>query len=119
MANEISLSECDTSVNLPLVDIAGGAVGESRVLVLYTGGTIGMRTRDGGQSYCYLKQTILFSYLVYQPEAYYLPRAIRDLPPLNDKPYINEHYAQSKIVPYCLPPIRHMQKRIVYWVGDG
>uniref|UniRef100_A0A0M3IMT7 asparaginase n=1 Tax=Ascaris lumbricoides TaxID=6252 RepID=A0A0M3IMT7_ASCLU len=75
---------------------------ESRVLVLYTGGTIGMKCIDG----------------VYCPEQYYLPRAIRELPPLNDKEYIMAHYGDAKVKPYCLPPIRHMKKRIVYWVVE-
>ncbi|MFH4975166.1 hypothetical protein AB6A40_001875 [Gnathostoma spinigerum] len=75
---------------------------ESRLLVLYTGGTIGMKTIDG----------------VYQPVAAYLPKAIRDLPPLNDKEYIEQNYDDAKVKPYCLPPVRHMKKRIVYWVVE-
>ncbi|KHN73373.1 L-asparaginase, partial [Toxocara canis] len=75
---------------------------ESRVLVLYTGGTIGMKCIDG----------------VYCPEQYYLPRAIRELPPLNDKEYIEANYGDARVKPYCLPPIRHMKKRIVYWVVE-
>uniref|UniRef100_A0A915CJA0 asparaginase n=4 Tax=Ascarididae TaxID=6250 RepID=A0A915CJA0_PARUN len=75
---------------------------ESRVLVLYTGGTIGMKCIDG----------------VYCPEQYYLARAIRELPPLNDKDYITAHYGDAQVKPFCLPPIRHMKKRIVYWVVE-
>uniref|UniRef100_A0A0M3KAX5 asparaginase n=1 Tax=Anisakis simplex TaxID=6269 RepID=A0A0M3KAX5_ANISI len=73
---------------------------ESRVLVLYTGGTIGMKCVDG----------------VYCPQPHYLPRAMRDYPPLNDKAYIDMFYANETVKPYCLPAIRHMKKRIVYWI---
>ncbi|KAK0418946.1 hypothetical protein QR680_013866 [Steinernema hermaphroditum] len=78
------------------------AAHESRVLVLYTGGTIGMRTKDG----------------VYYPEPYYLPQAIRELPHLNDKEYVEANYKDSRITPYVLPQVRNMKKRIVYWVVE-
>ncbi|KAH7730834.1 Protein C27A7.5 d [Aphelenchoides avenae] len=76
---------------------------EARVLVIYTGGTIGMRCNERG---------------VYSPEPHYLPKAIRDLPPLNDKEYVAEHYAEVQVKPYSLPPVRGMRKRIVYWVVE-
>uniref|UniRef100_A0A9J2Q7E8 asparaginase n=1 Tax=Ascaris lumbricoides TaxID=6252 RepID=A0A9J2Q7E8_ASCLU len=73
---------------------------EARILVLYTGGTIGMRKIGP----------------VYRPEPYYLPCRIRELTHLNDKHYIDKNYADAKVKPYCLPPLRLMKKRIVYWL---
>ncbi|CAI5449974.1 unnamed protein product [Caenorhabditis angaria] len=78
------------------------ALPESRVLVLYTGGTIGMKSTDG----------------VYCPVAGYLPEVIRDIPPLNDRQYIEANYAQVAVRPYSLPPVRHMKKRVVYWIVE-
>uniref|UniRef100_A0A0R3RQ01 asparaginase n=1 Tax=Elaeophora elaphi TaxID=1147741 RepID=A0A0R3RQ01_9BILA len=75
---------------------------EARVLVLYTGGTIGMKCIDG----------------VYRPEANYLRHAIRDLPLLNDCNYVSTNYAYTEIKPYCLPPLQHLKKRLVYWVVE-
>uniref|UniRef100_A0A183BN56 asparaginase n=1 Tax=Globodera pallida TaxID=36090 RepID=A0A183BN56_GLOPA len=79
------------------------ALHDSKVLVLYTGGTIGMRTCPAG---------------VYAPEQHYLPRAIRDIPPLNDKEYAERMYADLPLKPLCLPPVRGMSKRVVYWVVE-
>uniref|UniRef100_A0A0M3KCS6 Putative l-asparaginase I (inferred by orthology to a S. mansoni protein) n=1 Tax=Anisakis simplex TaxID=6269 RepID=A0A0M3KCS6_ANISI len=79
---------------------AGQEMPEAKVLVLYTGGTIGMKSVDG----------------VYVPVAHYLPEAVRELPPLNDKAYVEAHYAGAAIKPLCLPPVRHMHKRVLYWV---
>jgi L-asparaginase/Glu-tRNA(Gln) amidotransferase subunit D len=76
---------------------------EARVLVLYTGGTVGMKCKNNG---------------VYEPEAHYLPLAIRDIPPLNDKEYVEQYYGDHQVQPYCLPPVRHTQKRVVYWVVE-
>lgn len=75
---------------------------ESRVLVLYTGGTIGMKTQGG----------------VYSPMAGYLPEVLRTLPPLNDKHFIDEVYANSTVQPYSLPPVRNQKKRVVYWIVE-
>ncbi|CAI4223613.1 unnamed protein product [Auanema sp. JU1783] len=76
---------------------------ETRVLVLYTGGTIGMMNKDG----------------VYKPYAGYLPEVLRDIPPLNDRNFINEHYGNVATVrPYSLPPVRGMTKRVVYWIVE-
>ncbi|KAE9546396.1 hypothetical protein FO519_010392, partial [Halicephalobus sp. NKZ332] len=72
---------------------------ESKVLVLYTGGTIGMKCKENG---------------VYEPETDYLPFTIRDTPYLNDKEYVNEFYRNSQSQPCCLPPVRNTMKRIVY-----
>ncbi|KAL3985799.1 L-asparaginase [Acanthocheilonema viteae] len=75
---------------------------EAHVLVLYTGGTIGMKCIDG----------------VYRPEANYLLRTIRDLPLLNDNDYVSTNYAEAEIKPYCLPSLNHSKKRIVYWMVE-
>ncbi|VDM51136.1 unnamed protein product [Toxocara canis] len=63
-------------------------------------------------------RVLVLQFSVYCPEQYYLPRAIRELPPLNDKEYIEANYGDARVKPYCLPPIRHMKKRIVYWVVE-
>ncbi|VDM45557.1 unnamed protein product [Toxocara canis] len=73
---------------------------ESRIFVLYTGGTIGMKKMG----------------TVYYPEPYYLACRIRELPYLNDQEYIAKNYGDAKVKPYCLPPLRLMKKRIVYWM---
>ncbi|KAI6216364.1 Asparaginase [Aphelenchoides fujianensis] len=75
---------------------------EHRVLVLYTGGTVGMKCVNG----------------VYAPCRHYLPHALRELPPLNDHDYIDAHYAQVPVKPYCLPPVRGQTTRVVYTVTD-
>jgi hypothetical protein len=64
---------------------------EARVLVLYTGGTVGMKCKANG---------------VYEPEPHYLPLAIRDIPPLNDKEYVEKYYGDYQVQPYSLPPVR-------------
>ncbi|CAB02790.1 asparaginase [Caenorhabditis elegans] len=81
---------------------APSALPESRVLVLYTGGTIGMKTTDG----------------VYCPVPGYLPEVLRDIPPLNDRRYIEESYSNVAVRPYSLPPVRNMKKRVVYWIVE-
>ncbi|CAD5225552.1 unnamed protein product [Bursaphelenchus okinawaensis] len=77
-------------------------VNENRVLVLYTGGTIGMKNNEG----------------VYSPEPHFLPSAIRELPPLNDKEYVEKHYFDCDIKPYCLPPVKGFNHRVTYWVVE-
>lgn len=94
LASEVQ-KQAQTASNIP-----SHPDNESKVLVLYTGGTIGMKAHDG----------------VYIPEANYLPKAIYQIPHLNDRNYVNTYYNSSTIRPFTLPPIRHMQKRIVYWV---
>uniref|UniRef100_A0A913HGA6 asparaginase n=1 Tax=Strongyloides stercoralis TaxID=6248 RepID=A0A913HGA6_STRER len=96
LASEVQ-KQAQTASNIP-----SHPDNESKVLVLYTGGTIGMKCHDG----------------VYIPEANYLPKAIYQIPHLNDKSYVNKYYNSSRIRPFTLPPIRHMQKRIVYWVVE-
>ncbi|KAI6229582.1 Asparaginase [Aphelenchoides besseyi] len=75
---------------------------ENKVLVLYTGGTVGMKCFNG----------------VYSPEPHYLPMALRELPPLNDHDYIDSHYSDVAIKPFCLPPVRGQTKRVVYTVTE-
>ncbi|PAV85910.1 hypothetical protein WR25_09154 [Diploscapter pachys] len=88
---------------LPHVVEQAASLPEARVLVLYTGGTIGMKTQEGG---------------VYSPVAGYLPEVLCDIPPLNDKAYIEKMYPALSVRPYALPPVRHMQKRVVYWIVE-
>lgn len=99
LASQVSEDVAATKVTKTYTD---GHSLESHVLVLYTGGTIGMKLYEN----------------VYQPEPYYLPQAIRQLPPLNDAKYVEENYGDAKVKPYCLPPIRDMGKRIVYWLVE-
>ncbi|GMT12222.1 hypothetical protein PFISCL1PPCAC_3519, partial [Pristionchus fissidentatus] len=88
----------------PTVGKSGAAslIPESRVLVLYTGGTIGMKSQGG----------------VYSPQSGYLPEVIRTIPPLNDRQFIDEFYANASVTPYSLPPIRNMKKRVIYWIVE-
>ncbi|KAF7634734.1 hypothetical protein Mgra_00005882 [Meloidogyne graminicola] len=95
------ISECDKELlegNTPM------HLQESKVLVLYTGGTIGMKScgADG----------------VYAPEQYYLPKIIRNLPPLNDKEFVEYAYPDAQLMPYALPLVRGMKKRVVYWLVE-
>nr|CAD2142000.1 unnamed protein product [Meloidogyne enterolobii] len=76
---------------------------ESKVLVLYTGGTIGMKCCCEG---------------VYAPEQHYLPKIITNLPPLNDKEFVEYAYADAQLRPYALPLVRGMKKRVVYWLVE-
>ena len=47
-----------------------------------------------------------------------MPLAIRDIPPLNDKEYVEQYYGDYQVQPYCLPPVRHTKKRVVYWLVE-
>ncbi|EYC29837.1 hypothetical protein Y032_0005g2286 [Ancylostoma ceylanicum] len=85
-----------TSIDAP------SALPEARVLCLYTGGTIGMRSHDG----------------VYSPQAGYLPAVLRTIPPLNDTAFIEKNFSSSPVKPYSLPPVRLMKKRVVYWIVE-
>ncbi|CAJ0929384.1 unnamed protein product, partial [Mesorhabditis belari] len=78
---------------------------EGKVLVLYTGGTIGMKSVNG----------------VYSPVPGYLPEVLRTIPPLNDREYVEKEYGlvgPNSIQPYALPPVKHMKKRVVYWIVE-
>ena len=70
---------------------------------------------DGGILYAEILSFPL-SYLVYNLKQHYLLESIRDLPPLNDKAYVQRFYADTKVKPFCLPPVRGMKKRVLYWV---
>ena len=76
----------------------------SYVIVLYTGGTIGMKSIIDGRDE------------VYKPEKNYLTNALRSIPHLNDVQYVAEHFGDTDDPPCCLPPIRHVRRRIVYWL---
>ncbi|VDP28236.1 unnamed protein product [Soboliphyme baturini] len=60
---------------------------ESKVLVLYTGGTIGMQSHNG----------------VYVPEPGYLGEAIREDPHLNEESYIYRFFKHEAVKPFALP----------------
>uniref|UniRef100_A0A914QYR6 L-asparaginase N-terminal domain-containing protein n=1 Tax=Panagrolaimus davidi TaxID=227884 RepID=A0A914QYR6_9BILA len=60
---------------------------------------------------------VLIQFL-YEPEPYYLPLVIRDIPSLNDKKYVEQYYGDHHVQPYGLPPVRHTQKRVVYCVVE-
>uniref|UniRef100_A0A158P9Q2 asparaginase n=1 Tax=Angiostrongylus cantonensis TaxID=6313 RepID=A0A158P9Q2_ANGCA len=60
--------------------------------------------------------TVFFS--VYFPRPGYLPEVLRTLPPLNDRAFIESHFAKSHVKPYSLPPVRLMKKRVVYWIVE-
>ncbi|CAD6186563.1 unnamed protein product [Caenorhabditis auriculariae] len=92
----------ETASTLTNLGITSSSLPEARVLVIYTGGTIGMKATDG----------------VYCPVPGYLPEVIRDIPPLNDRHYIDLNYANVAVRPYSLPPVRHMKKRVVYWIVE-
>ncbi|CDW55265.1 L asparaginase [Trichuris trichiura] len=70
---------------------------ESKVLVLYTGGTIGMQSQNK----------------VYVPVANYLLNAIRNDQSLNDKSYIEKHYRFEENL-CVLPPVRGENRRVLY-----
>ncbi|XP_022330735.1 L-asparaginase-like isoform X2 [Crassostrea virginica] len=53
----------------------------SRVLVIYTGGTIGMKTNDNG---------------VYEPKEDFLVNKLRTLPMFHDKEYAESHFAEDE-----------------------
>ncbi|WKY08826.1 hypothetical protein Q1695_001756 [Nippostrongylus brasiliensis] len=95
------LQEAQGKCSTTTID-APSSLPESKVLCLYTGGTIGMKVKDG----------------VYSPKAGYLPSVMRILPPLNDKLYIEQNYGACPVKPYALPPVRFMKKRVVYWIVE-
>ncbi|KAK6027066.1 hypothetical protein OSTOST_06910 [Ostertagia ostertagi] len=41
---------------------------------------------------------------VYSPKAGYLPQVLRTIPPLNDKKFIEQNFANCLVKPYALPP---------------
>lgn len=55
---------------------------------------------------------------VYCPEPHFLPGAIRELPPLNDKDYVERFYGDCTVKPYCLPQVRGQKNRVVYFVVE-
>uniref|UniRef100_A0A5S6R1S0 asparaginase n=1 Tax=Trichuris muris TaxID=70415 RepID=A0A5S6R1S0_TRIMR len=71
---------------------------ESKVLVLYTGGTIGMQARNN----------------VYVPVANYLLNAIRQDQSLNDKFYVEKYYPDDEKNLCALPMVRGETRRILY-----
>ncbi|KAK3876337.1 hypothetical protein Pcinc_018876 [Petrolisthes cinctipes] len=75
---------------------------ESRVLVLYTGGTIGMVRNDRGNL---------------APIPRELEINIRRYPHMHDQLYASNHYGDSINAPLVLPECREA-RRVVYWVYE-
>ncbi|KAL1242884.1 L-asparaginase [Trichinella spiralis] len=73
---------------------------ESKVLMIYTGGTIGMRSENNA----------------YVPVENYLLQAIRADSYLNDAAYVNKYYSHVEDKPCALPHVQFENKRIVYWI---
>ncbi|KRX95090.1 L-asparaginase [Trichinella pseudospiralis] len=81
---------------------------ESKVLIIYTGGTIGMRSENNA----------------YVPAENYLLQAIRADSYLNDEAYVNKYYSHVEDKPCALPyeinssgnHVQFENKRIVYWI---
>ncbi|XP_070578623.1 L-asparaginase-like isoform X2 [Ptychodera flava] len=74
---------------------------ESRVLVLYTGGTIGMQCKDG----------------VYVPVYKYLSKIIRKMPTLHDKEYEIKLGNDILNKPFVLP-LSPQNRRVIYCVHE-
>ncbi|KAK6015565.1 L-asparaginase, type I, partial [Ostertagia ostertagi] len=55
----------------------------------------------------------------YSPKAGYLPQVLRTIPPLNDKKFIEQNFANCLVKPYALPPVRFTDKRVVYWAYNN
>ncbi|KRZ79592.1 L-asparaginase [Trichinella papuae] len=73
---------------------------ESKVLMIYTGGTIGMRSENNA----------------YVPAENYLLQAIQADSYLNDEAYVNKYYSHVEDKPCALPHVQFENKRIVYWI---
>lgn len=76
---------------------------ESRVLVLYTGGTIGMMRNDRGR-------------LV--PIPHEMEANIRRYPHMHDDGYAEKRYTNSVTQPLVLPECQGERRRVVYWVYE-
>uniref|UniRef100_A0AC35FJ53 Asparaginase n=1 Tax=Panagrolaimus sp. PS1159 TaxID=55785 RepID=A0AC35FJ53_9BILA len=74
----------------------------AKVLVLYTGGTIGMKKKNG----------------TYVPAPNEFGNALRNDPTLDDKEFIDAYFGDVKDQPYCLPSHHETKKRIVYWLNE-
>ncbi|KRZ59261.1 L-asparaginase [Trichinella nativa] len=81
---------------------------ESKVLMIYTGGTIGMRSENNGNR--------KFNSKPYAPVENYLLQAIRADSYLNDAAYVNKYYSHIEDKPCALPHVQFENKRIVYWI---
>ncbi|XP_052699025.1 L-asparaginase-like isoform X2 [Crassostrea angulata] len=74
----------------------------SRVLVIYTGGTIGMKTNDNG---------------VYEPKEDFLVNKLRTLPMFHDREYANTHFAGDEEDFLVMPPREFMGVRSSHQKG--
>uniref|UniRef100_A0A915JQD6 asparaginase n=1 Tax=Romanomermis culicivorax TaxID=13658 RepID=A0A915JQD6_ROMCU len=75
---------------------------ESRVMVLYSGGTIGMGVIDSE----------------FKSIPNYLPKTLRSVPHLHDKEYAQLYFSELSLKPYVLPPVKDEQRRILYWLFE-
>ncbi|XP_023216124.1 LOW QUALITY PROTEIN: L-asparaginase-like [Centruroides sculpturatus] len=77
---------------------------QALVLVLYTGGTIGMMKTDKG---------------VYAPQAGKLENGIRNFPNLHDEKYVAENFLKmNDKLPLALPKMDYSHKRLVYVIYE-
>ncbi|XP_067119873.1 L-asparaginase-like isoform X2 [Centruroides vittatus] len=77
---------------------------QALVLVLYTGGTIGMVKTDKG---------------VYAPQAGKLENGIRNFPNLHDEKYVAENFLKlNDKLPLALPKMDYSHKRLVYVIYE-
>ncbi|XP_022330741.2 L-asparaginase-like [Crassostrea virginica] len=73
----------------------------SKVLVIYTGGTIGMKTNENG---------------VYEPKEDYFVNKLRTLPLFHDKEYAESHFADDEKDFLVMP--HHEGKRVMYRITE-
>ncbi|XP_055384094.1 L-asparaginase [Condylostylus longicornis] len=77
-------------------------VAEARVLVIYTGGTIGMMRNNDD---------------VLEPIADTLVKELRQYPNLHDKKYASKRFGdENNMTPLCLPSVQGETRRIIYSV---
>uniref|UniRef100_T1J509 asparaginase n=1 Tax=Strigamia maritima TaxID=126957 RepID=T1J509_STRMM len=74
---------------------------ETKILVLFTGGTIGMKKEND----------------MYQPIANMMEDALRDIPWLNDKEYAKKYFSDQNPPPLVLPYVGE-NKRVIYTVYE-
>ncbi len=73
-----------------------GEMNESYVIVLYTGGTIGMKSvrTDNEEGVWVVCENMFTLSTVYRPEKNYMTNALRSIPHLNDAQYVKDNFAQ-------------------------
>ncbi|CAD5122432.1 DgyrCDS10856 [Dimorphilus gyrociliatus] len=89
----------------PLIHIESSEEEEalrSTVLVLYSGGTIGMKSHDG----------------VYSPEPDFLEQAVKEMPNLHDKEYARRIQAMYTDSRPLVMPLSKEGKRVIYYIYE-